>query len=181
MLLNNSIWFHLTAPPVLSYSCLAIPFQSLAVKLDIVFMDLQRLVKITVNELTNIRLSKKRGQSRNDNGNWESRGWIWAYSNGLINFLLRCPRWYRCWKNNVIQFCPHRTQPWPILKSSVPIRMPEEVIPARVTTLMYTNEQEKLEYTHRIRKIGLPSRHVDSMYSSVQRLLHWQSKVPVGW
>ena len=52
--------------------------------------------------------------------------------------------------------------------------MPQEVIPARVTTLMYTNEQEKLEYTHRIRKIGLPGRHADSMYSSVQRLLHWQ-------
>ena len=69
MLLNNSIRFHMTAPPVLSYSCLAIPFQSLVVKLDIVFMDLQRLVTITVNELTNIRLSKKRGQSRNDNGN----------------------------------------------------------------------------------------------------------------
>ena len=50
--------------------------------------------------------------------------------------------------------------------------MPEEVIPARVTTLMYTNEQEKLEYTHRIRKIGLPSRHADSMYSGVQRLLN---------
>ena len=66
---NNSILFHLTAPPVLLYSCLAIPFQSLAVKLDIVFMDLQRLVTITANELTNIRLSKKRGQSRNDNGN----------------------------------------------------------------------------------------------------------------
>ena len=52
------------------YSCLAIPFQSLAVKFDFVYMDLQRLVTITVNELTNIQiLSKKRGQSRNDNGN----------------------------------------------------------------------------------------------------------------
>ena len=50
------------------FSCLAIPFQSLAVKFDIVYMDLQRLVTITVNELTNIQiLSKKRGQSRNDN------------------------------------------------------------------------------------------------------------------
>ena len=52
------------------YSCLAIPFQSLAVKFDIVYMDLQRLVTVTVNELTNIQiLSKKRGQSRNENGN----------------------------------------------------------------------------------------------------------------
>ena len=52
------------------YSCLAIPFQSPAVKFDIVYMDLQMLVTITVNELTNIQiLSKKRGQSRNDNGN----------------------------------------------------------------------------------------------------------------
>ena len=52
------------------YSCLAIPFQSLVVKFNIVYMDLQRLVTITVNELTNIQiLSKKRGQSRNDNGN----------------------------------------------------------------------------------------------------------------
>ena len=40
----------------------------------------------------------------------------------------------------------------PVLKSSVPIRMPEEVIPARVTTLMYTTMQEKLEYTCRIRE-----------------------------
>ena len=52
------------------YSCLAIPFQSLAVKLDIVYMDPQRLVTITVNGLANIQiLSKKRDQSRNDNGN----------------------------------------------------------------------------------------------------------------
>ena len=32
------------------YSCLAIPFQFLAVKFDIVYMDLQRLVTITVTE-----------------------------------------------------------------------------------------------------------------------------------
>ena len=52
------------------YSCLAIPFQSLAVKFDIVYMDLQRLVTATLNELTDIQiLSKKRGQSRDDNGN----------------------------------------------------------------------------------------------------------------
>ena len=39
-------------------------------KLDIVYLDLQRLVTITVNELTNIQiLSKKIGQLRNDNGN----------------------------------------------------------------------------------------------------------------
>ena len=41
------------------YSCLAIPFQSLVVKLDIVYMDLQMLVTITVNELANIQMKKK--------------------------------------------------------------------------------------------------------------------------
>ena len=46
------------------YSCLAIPFQSLAVKLDIVYMDLQRLVTITVNELTNIQILSKKEVNR---------------------------------------------------------------------------------------------------------------------
>ena len=47
------------------FSCLAIPFQSLAVKFDIVYMDLQRLVTVTVNELTNIQiLSKKKKVNR---------------------------------------------------------------------------------------------------------------------
>ena len=46
------------------YSCLAIPFQSLAVKLDIVYMDLPRLVTITVNELTNIQILSKKEVNR---------------------------------------------------------------------------------------------------------------------
>ena len=46
------------------YSCLAIPFQSLAVKLDIVYMDLQRLVTITVKELTNIQILSKKEVNR---------------------------------------------------------------------------------------------------------------------
>ena len=46
------------------YSCLAIPFQTLAVKLDIVYMDLPRLVTITVNELTNIQILSKKEVNR---------------------------------------------------------------------------------------------------------------------
>ena len=46
------------------YSCLATPFQSLAVKLDIVYMDPQRLVTITINGLANIQILSKKGINR---------------------------------------------------------------------------------------------------------------------
>ena len=45
---------------------------------------------------------------------------------------------------------------------------------------MYTTMQEKLEAFEEFEKIGLPGRQADSMYSFVQRLIHRQSKVPVG-
>ena len=46
------------------YSFLAIPFQSIAVKQGIVYVDLQRLVTITVIELTNIQILSKKEVNR---------------------------------------------------------------------------------------------------------------------
>ena len=75
------------------YSCLAIPFQTLAVKLDIVYMDLPRLVTITVNELTNIQILSKKEVNREMITETESQEveFKLIQMDWLI-FYLRCPR-----------------------------------------------------------------------------------------
>ena len=72
------------------HSFLAIPFQSLAVKLGIVYVDLQRLVTITLIELTNIQILSKKEVNRGRITETERLNL--SLFKWLINFLLRCPR-----------------------------------------------------------------------------------------
>ena len=69
---------------------LVIPFQSLAVKLGIVYVDLQRLVTITLIELTNIQILSKKEVNRGRIKETERLNL--SLFKWLINFLLRCPR-----------------------------------------------------------------------------------------